>query len=73
MLSREPKVDDKRSSMNFDPKYPYHAKPESIFSKSHSFIVHSLLSSAKTSSVATVPASWILDCLSHFELLDVPE
>ena len=73
VLTREP-----RGQENTTHVCPYHAKPQSPFFSSHTFVVYdshvenSPGAKAKTSSVVTVPSLWLLDCLSHFELVDTP-
>ena len=73
VLAREPRSQEETAHI-----CPYHATPQSLFFSNHTFIVYdsySELSHAKVRStnVIAVPSSWLLDCLSHFELLDVPE
>ena len=73
VLAREPRSQEDSAHI-----CPYHAAPQSLFFCNHTFIVydsHSEHSPAKVraSNVITVPSSWLLDCLSHFELLDVTE
>jgi len=68
ILNREPKTDN--DEIQAVVQWPYHFKGKDCISST--FIVYDPSSkSAPTSSephVTIVPASWILDCLSHFEL-----
>ena len=70
VLTREPRGQEDTTHI-----CPYHAKPQSPFFSRHTFIVYdshgeNSPAKAKTSSVVTVPSLWLLDCLSHFELVD---
>lgn len=72
VLTREPRGQEDTTHV-----CPYHAKPQSPFFSSHTFIVYdshveNSPAKPKTSSVVTVPSLWLLDCLSHFELVDTP-
>ena len=78
MLTREPKASSRTREDSGSQRYPYHARPGSSISECHRFIVYEESAQycppvrVKTVGVATVPVSWILDCLSHFELLALP-
>ena len=66
ILSRQPK-----SSDSHVPTHPFHAKQCTI---QNTFIIYDPCTELvpPSSKVATVPASWLLDCLSYFELIDLP-
>eukprot|EP00731_Ephydatia_muelleri_P008665 Em0004g1003a len=57
---------------------PLHAQPGSVFEKCHVFIVYDPTSTTNLGDVPTVAgvtnivATWILDCLSSFKLLELP-
>ena len=67
-MSRQPKSCDSHA-----PIHPFHAKRKAVQS---TFIVYDPCTElhivSPTSDVAVVPASWLLDCLSFFELIDLP-
>ena len=57
---------------------PLHAQPGSVFERCHVFIVYDSISTTNIGDVPTVSgitniaATWILDCLSSFKLLELP-
>ena len=72
VLSREPKSD-----LIFDQSQltmPYHARPDSQLARCSYFIVHDNKHTSQmlNSHICTVPASFVMDCIAHFELLDLP-
>lgn len=73
ILSREPKSSDQPSCL-----YPFHAQRNVNFPAYNRFIVYSPCAQqiptfrGTNDIVKFIPASWLLDCLSHFELLNVP-
>lgn len=68
VISRQPKLSDSHLLIN-----PFHAKQGAGRS---TFIVYDPCTELHvvppSGQVAVVPASWLLDCLSYFELLDLP-
>ena len=68
-MTREPRACDQQLFT-----YPFHAKHLPIYGK---YVVYDPCTDkipvrTGDKNVATVPASWLLDCLSHFELVDIP-
>ena len=65
-LTREPKSFDQLMST-----HPFHAKQNVV---PNTFIIYDPCTKQVPHSrkVATVPASWLLDCLSYFEFIDLP-
>lgn len=67
VLGRQPKSSDLTVST-----HPFHAKQSAV---QNTFIVYDPCTELHivppSSKVVIVPASWLLDCLSHFELLDL--
>ena len=71
VLGREPRA---RGGASNPTTCPYHAKPDSLLSTCHSIIVSNCSTDTcweKNTGTAQAPPSWILDCLSHFQLLDI--
>lgn len=68
VVSRQPKSSDSHMSI-----HPFHAKQ---YAFQNTFIVYDPCTEPRilppNSKVAIVPASWLLDCLSYFELIDLP-
>ena len=68
VISRQPKSSDSHFSI-----HPFGAKQCAVHS---TFIVYNPCTELHvvppSSEVAVVPASWLLDCLSYFELIDIP-
>ena len=76
MLAREPKpsIENVHAS-----SFPYHAKPNTRVSECSAFIVESkeVVEGAAVERWAVMGAglvsqAWLLDCLSQFELVDLP-
>lgn len=76
-LTREPRVDSDSHSPGAS-SYPFHAQPGSVFASCHQFILYNPLSVHHRPAVISArkliitPASWVLDCLSTFELIHIP-
>ena len=71
VLTREPRACDQRDFI-----YPFHAKHTVGLPVCNRFIVYDPCTDKVpirngTKNLATVPASWLLDCLSHFELVNL--
>ena len=66
VLNREPKEDD----AIFSSCYPFHAPPNSVFGSCHILIISQLCDYQKTGNIAHLPASWILDSISCFRLIE---
>ena len=66
ILSREP-----RNEVSKDAVCPFHAQ-DSSFSTCHTFIVKKCTISPVNlrGTISQVPPAWILDCVSHFQLID---
>ena len=70
ILIREPKYSDQPSCL-----YPFHAQRSVNFPGCNRFIVYSHCAQQVPTfrgNIMFIPAAWLLDCLSHFELLGVP-
>ena len=55
----------------------YHARPDSSQYTCTQYVLYDSSTGKKprvahTFSVCTAPVSWLMDCISHFEILDVP-
>ena len=88
ILHREPKVrdDDVRSfpsspivtSISCAPEVAYHAPANSTLSCCTEFILYDSMSCDQPKIVhspvlRTAPVTWLMDCISSFELLDIPD
>lgn len=67
ILSRQPKSSDAHVST-----HPFHAKQCAV---QNIFVVYDPHTERvpPSSKVAAVPVSWLLDCLSYFELINLPD
>lgn len=78
MLARDPRTSANRegSLVSGEHGYPYHAKPGSVFSECHTFVVTEEREGdclpVRDKAVVTVSTSWVLDCLSQFKLIELP-
>ncbi|CAH1788293.1 unnamed protein product [Owenia fusiformis] len=73
LLTREPKLENLNA---LGLRTPYHSKKETDSSECSVFIVHdpkSLKKPIRSSNMCSVPATWVMDCIAKFELLDFPE
>ncbi|XP_022096820.1 BRCA1-associated RING domain protein 1-like [Acanthaster planci] len=75
ILSRQPKPDD--DVVQASATIPYHARPGSELAACSYYIIHDHGGSrapprVRTGKLCTAPVSWLMDCISQFELLDLP-
>ncbi|XP_071803585.1 BRCA1-associated RING domain protein 1-like [Asterias amurensis] len=76
LLSRQPKPDD--DVIQASTTVPYHARLGSELSTCSYFIIHDHVDSRappriRTGKLCTAPICWLMDCISQFELVDLPK
>ena len=76
LLSRQPKPDD--DVIQASTTVPYHARSGSELAKCSYFIIHDHVDSRappriRTGKLCTAPICWLMDCISQFELVDLPK
>ncbi|XP_046846861.1 ankyrin repeat domain-containing protein 31-like [Xenia sp. Carnegie-2017] len=77
VLHREPKIKDDDMAGSRKPEVPYHAQKNSSLSCCTEFILFDSLSTDSPKVVyspfiKTAPVKWLMDCISSFKLLDIP-
>lgn len=82
ILSREPKPDFDVSRdvgrLTTAPTVVYHARPDSDQYRRTEYVIFDPLSGRRSrvrkysDAVSSAPVSWLMDCISHFEIVDVP-
>ncbi|PIK47234.1 putative BRCA1-associated RING domain protein 1 [Apostichopus japonicus] len=77
ILTRYPKPDD--DVIQASTIVPYHAKPESELASCSYYIIYDTGAKRKntpprvrTAKLCTVPVSWVMDCISRYELQELP-
>lgn len=88
VLHREPKVKDDDltlfpsssivTSLSRTPEVAYHAPANSTLSCCTEFIIYDSMSCDQPKTVhspllRTAPVTWLMDCISSFQLLDIPD
>ncbi|XP_038044952.1 BRCA1-associated RING domain protein 1-like [Patiria miniata] len=76
ILNRQPKPDD--DIVQASTTIPYHARAGSDLAACSYYIIHDHIGSrapprVRTGKLCTAPVSWLMDCISQFELLDLPD
>ncbi|XP_033639639.1 BRCA1-associated RING domain protein 1-like [Asterias rubens] len=76
LLSRQPKPDD--DVIQASTTVPYHARSGSELATCSYFIIHDHVDSRappriRTGKLCTAPICWLMDCISQFELVDLPK
>ena len=77
VLHRPPKIKDDDMAGSRKPEVPYHAQKNSSLSCCTEFILFDSLSTDSPKVVyspfiKTAPVKWLMDCISSFKLLDIP-
>jgi len=71
-----PRKDTRRIPLADLPVVAYHAKPDSVQYRCTKYTVYDPLTQSKPmyqyDQLSVVPVSWLLDCISNFEILDIP-